>query len=56
VLEAAIERVTRALGSAADEAILELRAELRAMRAELEGLRRRQYVVPFRSPGGNGRA
>jgi hypothetical protein len=40
VLEAAIERVTRALLSAPDEVIPELVAERRAMREELEGLRR----------------
>jgi hypothetical protein len=48
VLEAAIERVTRALGSAADGVIPELVAERRAMREELEELRRGRHVLPFR--------
>jgi hypothetical protein len=47
VLEAAIERVTRVLVSAADESIPELVGERRAMRKELEALRRGQNVVPF---------
>jgi hypothetical protein len=47
VLEAAIERVTRALVSAADEVIPGLVAERRSMREELEGLRRGENVVPF---------
>jgi hypothetical protein len=38
VLEAAIERVTRALVTAADEVIQELVAERRAMREELDTL------------------
>jgi hypothetical protein len=48
MLEAAIERVTRALGTAADEVLPELVAERRAMREELEGLRRGENVVPLR--------
>jgi hypothetical protein len=47
-LEAAIERVTRALVTATDEVIPELVAERRAMREELEGLRRGENVVPLR--------
>jgi hypothetical protein len=50
VLEAAIGRVTRALVMADDEAIPELVAERRAMRAELDALRRSENVVPFRAP------
>jgi hypothetical protein len=46
----AIDRVTRALGSAADEVLPELVAEPRAMREELEGLRRGENVLPFRAP------
>jgi hypothetical protein len=48
VLEAAIERVTRALLTAADEVIPELVSERRAMREELEELRRSENVVPLR--------
>jgi hypothetical protein len=48
VLEAAIERVTRALANATDEVIPELVAERRAMREELEELRRNRHVLPFR--------
>jgi hypothetical protein len=48
VLEAAIERVTRALVTAADAVIPELVAERRAMREELEGLRLGENVVQFR--------
>jgi hypothetical protein len=47
VLEAAIDRVTRALASAADEVIAELVAERRAMREELEALGSGQNVVPL---------
>jgi hypothetical protein len=50
VLEAAIEGVTRALGTADDGVIPELVAERRAMREELERLRRDENVVPFRGP------
>jgi hypothetical protein len=39
VLEGAIDRMTRALGSAADDVIPDLVAERRAMRVELEELR-----------------
>jgi hypothetical protein len=39
VLEAAIDRLTRALASADDETIAELVAERRAMREELRALR-----------------
>jgi hypothetical protein len=49
VLEAAIDRVTRALVTAADEVIPDLVAERRAMRQELQGLRLGENVVPFRS-------
>jgi hypothetical protein len=49
VVEAAIERVTQALVTAADEAIPELVAERRAMREELEWLRHGENVVPFRA-------
>jgi hypothetical protein len=47
VLEAAIERVTRALVGTPDEVIPELVSERRAMREELETLRRGENVVPF---------
>ena len=50
VLEAAIERVTRTLVSAPDEAIRELVAERRAMREELDGLRWGENVVSFPAP------
>jgi hypothetical protein len=50
LLEAAIDRVTRALVSAADDLIPELVAERRAMREELHQLRRGKNVVPFRAP------
>jgi hypothetical protein len=58
VLEAAIQRVTRALVTAADEMLPELIAERRVMREELEGLRREENVVPFaqRMPSGRGRS
>jgi hypothetical protein len=48
VLEAAIQRVTRAVVSADDEVLVELVAERRAMREELEELRRGEgeKVVP----------
>jgi hypothetical protein len=49
-LEAAIDRLTRALVTAADEVIPELVEERRAMPEELEGLRRGENVVPFRAP------
>jgi hypothetical protein len=49
-LEAAIERVTRGLMTADDEVIPELVAERRAMRGELDGLRRGENVVPFPAP------
>ena len=55
-MEAAIERVTRALATAADDLIPELVAERRAMREELEGLRRGENVAPFRSPKRDHRA
>jgi hypothetical protein len=50
ILEAAITRITRAMLSAPDEAILELVAERRAMRSELESLQRAEAgnVVSFR--------
>lgn len=52
-LEAAIDRLTRALASAEDDAIGELVAERRAMREELRALREREAgnVVPFDSKG-----
>jgi hypothetical protein len=54
-LEAAIERVTGALETAPDEVIPELVAERRAMREELEMLRRGENVVLFRAPPGEHR-
>ncbi len=48
MLEAAIDRMTRALASAADEVIPELVAERRAMREELEELRPNRRFLPFR--------
>jgi hypothetical protein len=47
VLRAAIERVTRALITASDEVVPELAAERRAMREEIEELRRGANVVPL---------
>ncbi len=52
VLETAIDRVTRALVTAADEVIPGLVAERRAMRNELDALQRCLSVVPFRWAGG----
>jgi hypothetical protein len=54
VLEAAIERVTRALVSAADELIPELVAERRALREELEALRWGDTVVSLRPTNRHG--
>ena len=48
VLEAAIERVTRSLVGALDEVIPELVAERRAMREELDAMRRQEAVVSLR--------
>jgi hypothetical protein len=50
VLEAAIDRVTRALVTAADDVIPELVAERRAMREGLEQLQRDEKVIPLRPP------
>ena len=54
-MEAAIARVTRALGTADDETIGELVAERKAMRAELEALRRPANVVPISDARREGR-
>jgi hypothetical protein len=44
-LKQAIERLTRAIGSAGDDEIADLVAERRAMRLELEGNRRAAAAV-----------
>lgn len=54
-LEAAIARITRALGTADDETIAELVAERKAMRAELESMRRPANVVPISDARREGR-
>jgi hypothetical protein len=51
ILGKAIDRLTRALLTAPDDVLPEIIGERKALRLELEELRRGRNVLPFRRPG-----
>ncbi len=51
LLAKAIDRLTAALLTAADDVLPEIIGERKALRSELEELRRGRNVLPFRRPG-----